>query len=326
MAYDCPVDRLEHELRLARLDDERYVEQLYRLVLRREPDPQGGADAALRLRRGLVSQATLLAELVASDEFVRVRALDDAVAGAKADRLAGERPRALTAPASLDERAIEIRWLLGRYRGERRVLDTGSAHAEPSYLSSLMQLGAAELTAVDLAPCDVPELRSVEADLRALPFADDAFELAFCLSTLEHVGADNSRYGAAGEGPDPEGPEKALAELGRVLKRGGRLLLTVPSGAHEDHGWFLQLEPDEWLALFERSGFHVVERELYLRAPTGWRSAASAETLEVSYGDIGPGASAVLCAELRAGAGPTVRERLFGLRRRLRFRNQRQSS
>ena len=312
------MDRLAHELRLARLSEERYVDQLFALVLRREPDPPGRTSAIERLRKGHVSRATLLEELVASEEFLRVQALDDAIALARTDRASRQRPRLLTAPAEIDERAVEIRWVLSRYQGERRLLDTGSANAEPVYLAALPALGASELVGVDLAETEIPGLQIVRADLRSLPFADSSFDLCFCISTLEHVGADNSRYVDA-EGETGGGPKEALTELRRVLRRGGRLLLTVPCGAHEEHGWFVQLSPEEWLELFERNGFFTREHELYVREPEGWRSSSAEEVSALRYGEQGEGAAAVLCAELRSGEGQTLRERLHVMRHRLGF-------
>ena len=71
------------------------------------------------------------------------------------------------------------------------MLDVGYAFAEPAYLAGLSSLGAAELVGVDLAQADVPGLRSVLADVRDLPFDERSFDLAICISTLEHVGRDN---------------------------------------------------------------------------------------------------------------------------------------
>jgi SAM-dependent methyltransferase len=50
------------------------------------------------------------------------------------------------------------------------------------------------------------------SDLRALPFASESFGSVVCNSVIEHV-------------PDVD---KALAELARVLKSGGRLIITTP--------------------------------------------------------------------------------------------------
>ncbi len=125
-----------------------------------------------------------------------------------------------------------------------------------------------------------------------------AFDLVFCVSTLEHVGLDNTVYGVDAE-RDEDGHDAALRELHRVLARDGRLLLSVPTGVHEDHGWHVQRTPLEWIELFERYGFVVFEDELYLHADDGWRTATPAEAEAARYGSSGPGAGAVLLAELR---------------------------
>src|SRR5689334_7081515 len=162
--------RLAAWLAAAEGSDDEAVERLWRLVLRREVEPEARERAVEKLRAGTLSRATLLRELVSGEEFARVALLDDAIAFAAGARRSGERPRELRARAGSDERPIEIPWCLARYGGERRVLDVGYAHAEPSYLVGLVALGATELVGVDLAEADLPGLRPVVADVRKLPF------------------------------------------------------------------------------------------------------------------------------------------------------------
>src|SRR3954453_22582337 len=267
------------------MDD--FVERAWRLVLRREPDP-GSAE---RVERGEVSHARLVRELVESREFQRLELLDDGLALARRHR--GERPRELRAPAWSDERAIEIPWVLARYAGERRVLDVGTAFAEPLYVSGLQELGAGDLVTVDLA-----EPATVLADVRDLPFEDGRFDLIHLVSTLEHIGRDNDVYEIEAA-RDEHGDEAALRELRRVLAKDGRLLVSVPTGVHDDQGWQVQRPPEDWIARFERCGFLVFKDELYVRAADGWRTAKLADARAARYGEHGAGA--VLLAELRPG-------------------------
>jgi hypothetical protein len=130
--------RLHAELEVFRMSPEELVEHVYRLALRRAPEPEELAGAAARLRDGTLSPAALLSDAVGGEEFRPVRVLDDACAQATWARRRGERPRELEAPAWLDERAIEIPWTLARYRGEPRVLDVGCAFA---WLSSFAEAG-----------------------------------------------------------------------------------------------------------------------------------------------------------------------------------------
>jgi hypothetical protein len=268
------------------------VEALWLSVLRRPIEPEERRATAARLDAGM-SRAALLQELATSDEYERVRVLDDAVAWAAAQRRAAARPRNLEAPAGTDERPIEIPWCLARYAGEPRLLDVGYAYAEPAYLAGLVGLGAPELTGVDLAVAEVPGLRSVQADLRDLPFEDAAFDVAIAISTLEHVGRDNSQYGLGAE--EGDSLDAALRELRRVAER---LLVTVPTGDGELLAEQAVFTPAEWVERFERAGFLVWEDELYELGVDGWRSVTELSP-GLMYGDRGPGASAVLCAELR---------------------------
>ena len=270
-----------------------YVENAYRLLLRREPEAEALVWATAQLETGALSRAALLAELIASDEFGRLRAMDDAVALATRARAQGARLRRLTAPPATEERLIEIPWVLSRYRGEPRVLDVGYANANAAYLAALVEAVPAEVVGLDPVPRDVPGFRGVAGDLRALPFDARSFDVAFCVSTIEHVGRDNRVYGADAE-QDEGGILQALRELRRVTSR---ILLTVPTGATEDHGWFVQLDVGTWRQLFMEAALELVDEEVYELTAGGWR-ASSDEAAGLPYGERGPAASAVYCVEL----------------------------
>jgi SAM-dependent methyltransferase len=276
--------------------DEDFVDAAFALVLRREPDEDARERALAKLREGTLSRATLLHELAGAPEFERIRLLDDGIAFARGARERGDRPRWLQGPAGTDERVVEIPWVLSRLSGAR-ALEVGYAFAEPPYLAALLQAGFEELVGVDLAAADVPGLRGVQADVRDLPFADDSFDLALCVSTLEHVGADNSGYGLEAE-DDGASRLTALRELRRVLTPRGRLLITVPCGEPGEYGWFHQDDVRGWTRLFARAGFFIEEQETYELTEEGWRTAPELDSAGLRYGERGPAASAVLCAEL----------------------------
>jgi hypothetical protein len=277
------------------------LDELWQRVLRRPIEPAERDATEARLLAGM-SHSALLQELATSEEFEHLRRLDDAVAWAGAQRRIGGRPRNIEAPAGVDERPIEIPWCLARYAGEQSVLDVGYAFAEPLYLEGLTALGAPELVGVDLVEAAVPGLRGVQADLRSLPFRDGEFGLAIAISTLEHVGRDNTQYGLAQEHGDSL--DAALSELRRVS---ARLLVTVPTGDGELRPEQSVYAPADWIARFEAAGFVVWEDELYELGDDGWRSVPALSP-GVRYGSRGPGASAVLCAELRPRtAGARIR-------------------
>jgi len=289
-------ERLAAELAAAEPSDEQFVQHAYALVLRRAPEPEARERALAKLREGTLSRATLLHELTSSAEAERVRLLDDGVAFARGARERGERPRWLQAPPGTDERVVELPWVLARLSG-RRALEVGYAFAEAPYLAALLRAGFDELAGVDLAEADVPGMATTRADVRELPFGDGSFDLVLCVSTLEHVGADVSRYGV-GAGGDGGSRLQALRELRRVLTPRGRMLLTVPCGEPGNHGWFRQDDVRGWTRLVARAGFFVEEQEVYELHEEGWRTAPDFDPRGVRYGERGPAASAVLCLEL----------------------------
>ncbi len=98
--------------------------------------------------------------------------------------------------------------------GGRRVLDVGSGAGNMAH--HLRHYGA--YTGVDVNPRPLRVARERHLDVYlgsadALPFADASFDLVALLDTVEHV-------------PNEQG---AFAEAFRVLKPGGKALITVPA-------------------------------------------------------------------------------------------------
>ena len=103
----------------------------------------------------------------------------------------------------------------------------------------------------------------LKGSLTALPYGDARFERALCLDVLEHLTFDDQ--------------PRALAELHRVIKPGGELLVTVPNLAHlQSRVHFLlrgrlirtaslakhpgDRPVQEYLELASHAGFRLVER------------------------------------------------------------------
>ena len=111
----------------------------------------------------------------------------------------------------------------------------------------------------------------VSADLRNLRiFATCAFDRAVCISTLEHVGLDNSGYKAAAES-DPDSMLDAVRELCRVTTRD--LLITVPFHASEQQCTRWRFLTPKDLALMIHLGLargFKADTRYYARNDKGW--------------------------------------------------------
>jgi len=100
-------------------------------------------------------------------------------------------------------------WVALRARGE--ILDVGCAEGliRGALRSSTRYVGLDYLATASALYCTRPD---VYGDACKLPFTDNSFDSVLLLDVLEHIA----------------NPELALAEASRVLRPGGRLLLTIP--------------------------------------------------------------------------------------------------
>lgn len=189
----------------------------------------------------------------------------------------------------LDERVVEFPWLLSRgLRGH--VLDAGStlnhAHVLERLPAEVAQVTVTTLVSEQPALED-ERLTFEDGDLRALTYGDDAFDTVACISTLEHVGMDNTMYGSdAAPAHDPEADGlQAVRELRRVLAPGGRLLLTVPYGVAENLGWERQFGAAEVEAVVQELGRGDVSIDVFRYDERGWQSSTLDEASDRHYRD-----------------------------------------
>ena len=174
----------------------------------------------------------------------------------------------------LTERIVEIPFALRALdlpRGSR-VLDLG---AKASPLPLFLSAQGLRVVAVDLSPFPIqgagPDF--VLADMRSPPFRSDAFDAAAIVSTLEHVGV-----GFYDSKVDPEDDLALMDRLRALVRREGRVVLTVPYGRPEADR--LQRVYDHARLRLVTSGW-TIEREAYaIREGRTWRHATEAEAAQ----------------------------------------------
>jgi SAM-dependent methyltransferase len=214
------------------------------------------------------------------------------------DIATGEKGRYGWNGAGFDERVVEYPWVFDRMRALRnqaeRVLDMGSVMNNARVLQWWQANSLPPLSIVTLGyegHAHVSQnVRYEFADMRRLPYRDEWFDAVLCLSTMEHVGMDNTVYGAAAAAvarssdPDAE-TATAMAELRRVTKPGGILLISVPFGKRANRGWFRILDLEDVTRLASVPGWRRQSLRVFRSTKDGWRECDPATAQDAGYNE-----------------------------------------
>lgn len=192
----------------------------------------------------------------------------------------------------IDERSVEYAWLFARLKsGPGAFLDAGSA-LNFDYLLLRPELADKEIAILTLAPeRDAFWQRGISyiyGDLRHTPLRDGYYDIIACISTLEHVGCDNSIYtGKADNGIYNESDmTAAVADMWRMLKSGGTLYITVPFGVRSNYGTFQQFDSallDKVVAQCARAS--QLERSFFRYQAAGWQWSQESEACGAVFVD-----------------------------------------
>jgi SAM-dependent methyltransferase len=211
----------------------------------------------------------------------------------------------------LDERIIEYPWLFSRLPdGFGHLLDGGSALNYP-YLIDSTFLAKKQMVIMTLAPESQLLKRSnlsyVFGDLRNTFFKENTFDYIVSISTLEHIGMDNTKIYTSDTVYNEANSEDfilAVREFRRILKPSGHLIITVPFGKAQDLGWLKQFDVPMLKSLIDAFGSSLVSKTFYKYDATGWQVSNEMSCGDCEYFDVHSSESAAvdLAAAARAVA------------------------
>lgn len=163
-----------------------------------------------------------------------------------------------TARAGADFVDLYVSWLSASLRevapqARGRFLDVGCGDRrfEPVFAPYVESYTGLEHEAV-FASTDASK-RSTKPDVlydgKRIPFEAASFDSILCAEVLEHT-------------PDPAG---LVAEMSRVLRPGGRIIVTAPFAfrLHEEPYDYFRYTPHGLSSLFERAGLRIVEKRAF---------------------------------------------------------------
>jgi len=193
----------------------------------------------------------------------------------------------------LDARLVEIPWVISQLKkGSLKILDAGSSLNNEVVVTS-PGLSEKNLTIITLAPEGVcfweNGISYIFGDIRNLDLRDETFDSIICISTIEHVGMDNSMYDKRNPYAIPSSQKDfliAIKELKRVLKTGGALFCTFPFGKYENHGWFQQFDSKLTDTLIE--GFDPIKysEKVFKYNPDGWILSDRESCMDCQFFDV----------------------------------------
>lgn len=194
----------------------------------------------------------------------------------------------------IDERVIEYPWFFSRLPGDKNgnLLDAGSV-LNFDYILGHDSLKKKKIFISTLAPERYCFWRKgisyVYEDLRESCFRDNYFDWIVSLSTIEHIGLDNTMLYTSDSLKKEQAGSTCLAavrEYKRTLKPGGTLYLSFPFGQHESRGWFQIFDAemlDQVIAAFSPGR---VQEFHFKYEPEGWCVSSREESKGATYFDF----------------------------------------
>jgi len=236
------------------------------------------------------------------------------------------------------ERCIETPWVAHQLRGVQKILDIGFTFASAEYLGLLLELKdkyGVHLKAVDIIMPEkvmgrypkewlnsIIEVPVILGNIMTLDLPNEYFDAVTIISTIEHIGFDEPAKTVKGSSfermthpdevslkRDPNTNSAVLDNLSKVLKKNGKILLSVPMGKggavilRDSLGFYTaQWEYDErsWREIIEHERFTLLEERFFKFTHAGWTEVFSPNDLNEQSSYLRPHAEGIaLCVLIK---------------------------
>ena len=188
---------------------------------------------------------------------------------------------------TISERVAEYEFLsrnLEPYKINMRILDVGSGRSDVA--NSLSKLGNNrkwDVFGVDIDKSlgrffgegkEKSRLILLKMDARMMGFRDEVFDKVICISTIEHIGIQATHHLVSEY--DALGDVKAVSEIFRILKKGGRAIITVPYEDKNIQGYIREhrIYNSSTLARLITM-FYVKKKEYFIYVNGKWKNCSN---------------------------------------------------
>jgi SAM-dependent methyltransferase len=185
---------------------------------------------------------------------------------------------AVREPNLQGDRDIEWTWISANMpSGPGRALDFGTGESNLAFEAALRGF---RVTSIDLTPTSRfflhPHTEYLQADVLSMRMPKESFDLVINCSTVEHVGL-SGRYGVTNDRPD--GDLEAMKILRQAMKRGGKMLLTIPVGKDQVFDPLCRVYGKKRLPQLTE-GFSIIKEEYWHKKGSNfWSPCSRAEAL-----------------------------------------------
>ncbi len=193
----------------------------------------------------------------------------------------------------IDERIVEYGWLFDRLTpAAGAMLDAGSALNFWTIVNH-PKITSKRLVISTLAPESAAYwnlgVSYLYEDLRQTCLRDEAFDTIVSISTIEHVGMDNTMLYTSDQRLAENAPDEYLPFLDvlrRLLKPGGKLFLSFPYGRRKNHGWFQVFDADMVSRVIDRFAPSACDETIFQYSGDRWHKSTREDAKDATCFDI----------------------------------------